>query len=348
MKVSRLLKLNYLVQLIQSAWPIGVLLLVTIFHGKDSYSDLAIALNYGYLIGALIDFGGVNHRMIFFSKNHYNQWKNILLFKIVLCFLLFFFLDFEVVFFALSVIINPFWVYTNENLQHKYIKYSLIGRFITLPIFLFEDFILPYSMAQVFIFLILNVLIFKINFKDRLSDLAVKKSILNYYKTGFSFFTSKASTSFWLYFPLILISSLPDYNENIAYLDRLYQFSLLLITPLTLTLLKIDKKNIYTQKINMLNIFVAIAFLVCLTHLNVFGDYISTYFVLIPGMAYISYLGHGLAVNKKQISLQNYSMSIFSILFGVILYFFDEAIFSVIFIFLTTNIVTRNYIIKRC
>ena len=61
---------NYVVHFFQVSWPLLVALIITFFHSKKDYTDLAILMNTGYFIGGLFDYGGVNHRILYLSKKN--------------------------------------------------------------------------------------------------------------------------------------------------------------------------------------------------------------------------------------------------------------------------------------
>lgn len=339
-------KKNFIIQVIQSGWPLIVLITISFFHSKNAYADLALILNLGYLIGSVVDFGGVNHRILNYSAENYNDWLIILFIKVFLLCFMFLFYNPSVILFAFSVVINPLWIFTNENEQKKFINYVLIGRLISFPLLLTSNFIFNYALVQSIVFIILNVIYFK---KKKLQlNFHFIPLLIKYFKSGFSFFLSKFSTSFWLYIPFIIISKSEYFSNNYAYLDKLYQLSLVSIIPVTLTMLKVNEKDKFSSHLNFINITVITCF-VCIIVFNSFiGSIVSTYLILIIGMPYIGFLGHGMARSKKQLDLQNLSIFILTIIFGSLLYFFQNLMFMFVIIFVSINVLLRNYIIKRC
>jgi len=334
---------NYVVHFFQVSWPLLVAMIITFFHSKKDYTDLAILMNTGYFIGGLFDYGGVNHRILYLSKN--SKWWSILLLKIIISSILFFFFDFVKVLFAISVFLNPLWIYTDCLKQSSFVNYSLLLKFISLPLLFLSNFIIPFSIAQVIIFLILNLIVFK----DLNKSFELKQSniFLGYLTTGFSFFISKISTSFWLYIPLVLFSSIGLANENIAYFDKVYQLFLLSTVPITLTFLKSNNTDFIFNSIKKYIPYVFIFLIVNFLTRNLIGHQISSYINLTIGMMFISFFGHGFAVNDKQINFQNYSIFIFTVISSVILYLNLDFYYYIIFMNIFLNMLLRTYILRK-
>lgn len=144
-----------------------------------------------------------------------------------------------------------------------------------------------------------------------------------------------------------MFSSSNVVNDNLAYIDKAYQLCILSTVPITLTFLKNkDTENIYNsiKKYSpIIFIFLIINFLIK----NNINLQLSAYINLTIGLVYISILGHGLAVNKKQINYQNYTIFISTIISGGFMYFQKDYFYEVIFIHVFLNMLIRNFILSK-
>jgi hypothetical protein len=80
---------------------------------------------------------------------------------------------------------------------------------------------------------------------------------------------------------------------------------------------------------------------------DIIGLQISAYVILTIGMMFISFLGHGLATNRRQIIFQNYSVFISTIISGIIIYFNNDYFYEVIFFHVSVNIIFRIYTLEK-
>lgn len=317
----QLLRRNFSTHLILAGWPLSVAVVISIAWSKELYLDYALVANAGYLLASLLDWGGVNARVLLNkSENIENIWLNKVIFFSVSAIILGIFLsNVEIVLFAVAAFTNPQWIYVYYSDQNKYNRVLILSRIILLFTFLSPNFLilLPIGLIATNVLLILMI----VNQKLRLSRIS---EIQQYFIQGFSFFMSKLSTSLWMFLPLLIISRVSTY-EYLAYIDKLYQMTVAASVPIVLTQFK-GQLNLSRSKFTIVSQLLLLTFLTICT-LKVFYslDFSFLYIMFGTSLFFLAVFGQGWIRQASVNALNNvYSISTLAIL--ALGYFFPETL----------------------
>lgn len=329
-----LLRRNFSTHLILAGWPLSVAAAISIVWGKELYLDYALVANAGYLLASLLDWGGVNARVLLNkTENIENVWLNKAIFFSVLSIIVgVLFSKLEIVLFAVAAFTNPQWIYIAYNEQKKYNKVLFWSRIILISTFFFPNFliILPIGLTATNVLLIVII-----NIKLRLSKY---NEIEQYFIQGFSFFISKLSTSLWMYLPLLIISRFSTY-EYLAYVDKFYQIIVASSVPIVLTQLKGDV-NLTRSRFSFYSRFLSLTFIVLCSVTVVFNlDFSVLYFMFGTALFFLAVFGQGW-IRHSHVHELNMTYAISTLLILFLSYIFPQVLLMYP-IFFVTNVYAR-------
>jgi len=330
----QLLRHNFSTHVILAAWPLSVALVISVVWGKDIYLNYALVANAGYLLASLLDWGGVNARVVLNkTENIENVWVNkAILFSFLLIIIGIIFSKLEVVLFAIAAFTNPQWIYVSRNEQKRYNKVLFLSRIIMVLTFFSENFLilLPIGLITA------NVIqIVVINKKFAISKYC---EIKQYFVHGFSFFLSKLSTSLWMYLPLYIISRFSTY-EYLAYVDKLYQMVVASSVPIVLTQFKgqlnLSKKGFLLISRSLSIIFIVLSLLTWILEL----DLSVLYMMFGTALFFLAVFGQGWIKNSR-LTVLNMTYAISTMLIVFISYYIPQFLLMYPFFFII-NIYAR-------
>ena len=282
----QLLRHNFSTHVILAAWPLSVALVISIVWGKEIYLNYALVANAGYLLASLLDWGGVNARVVLNkTENIENVWINkAVVFSLLSIIIGIIFSKLEIVLFAIAAFTNPQWIYVAKNEQKRYNKVLFFSRIIIVSTFFSENFLILLPIGLIAANVIQIVIINK--------KFAVSKyyEIRQYFLHGFSFFLSKLSTSLWMYLPLLIISRFSTY-EYLAYVDKLYQMLVASSVPIVLTQFK-GQLNLSKNRFLLISRILSIIFIIlCLLTLVLDLDLYILYMMFGTALFFLAVFG---------------------------------------------------------
>lgn len=284
----QLLRHNFSTHIILAGWPLSVALVISILWGKESYLDYALVANAGYLLASLLDWGGVNARVVLNKiENIENVWLNkAILFSFLSIIVGVIFSKLEIVLFAVAAFTNPQWIYVANNEQKKYNRVLFWSRIAIMFTFFSQNFLILLPISLIVINVVLIVIT---NHKLRISKYSEVKQ---YFVHGFTFFLSKLSTSLWMYLPLLIISRFSTY-EYVAYADKFYQMIVASSVPIVLTQLK-GQLNLSIKRFSFLGRFLSLFFIIISVFIWLFNlDFAILYFMFGTALFFLAVFGQG-------------------------------------------------------
>ena len=311
----QLLRHNFSTHLILAAWPLSVALVISIVWGKEIYLNYALVANAGYLLASLLDWGGVNARVVLNkTENIENVWINkAVLFSLLSIIIGIIFSKLEIVLFAIAAFTNPQWIYVSKNQQKRYNKVLFLSRIILVSTFFSENFLILLPIGLIVVNVIQIVVINK--------KFAVSKyyEIKQYFLHGFSFFLSKLSTSLWMYLPLLIISRFSTY-EYLAYVDKLYQMLVASSVPIVLTQFKgklnLSKNGFLLISRSLSIIFMTLSLLILILDLDLY----ILYMMFGSALFFLAVFGQGWIKNSR-LNILNMTYAVSTLLILLISYY---------------------------
>lgn len=308
----QLLRHNFSTHVILAAWPLSVALVISIVWSKEIYLNYALVANAGYLLASLLDWGGVNARVVLNkTEDIENVWINkAILFSFLSIIIGIILSKLVIVLFAIAAFTNPQWIYVAKDEQKRYNKVLFISRIIILSTFFSENFLilLPIGLIAANV---IQIIIINKNF-------AISRycEIKQYFVHGFSFFLSKLSTSLWMYLPLLIISRFSAY-EYLAYVDKLYQMVVASSVPIVLTQFK-GQLNLSKIKFLIISRSLSIIFIIFSLLTWILDIDLSILYIMFGiALFFLAVFGQGW-IKKHQLNTLNmtYAISTLSILFA--------------------------------
>lgn len=335
-KSFNIFRSNLITHLILAFWPVLLALLITILWNKEIYLHYGILANTAYLISSIIDWGGVNARLINNSNIHVLQaW----LIKISIGFILsllggMIFDKIEISLFTIAAFSNPQWLYVKYDNQKEYNSIVFWGRILALTTIQSSNFmiLLPSTM------ILLNaILLLRLN-RLNVSLFQKKVNLTMYLKDGFTFFLSKSSTTLWMYLPLLILTKI-EKVWYLAYVDKAYQLIVLSSIPVVLTQIRGHIKLSHRiMKITGLIVGFIIA-LTTLSYVFLKPNIIFLYSNFSLSLLYLSIFGQGW-IDKINIKKTNIVYSVSSLCF-LGLCFYDTRLFVIFPLFFIFNFFYR-------
>ena len=314
----QLLRQNFSTHAILAAWPLSVALVISIVWGKEIYLNYALVANAGYLLASLLDWGGVNARVVLNkTENIENVWINkAILFSLLSIIIGIIFSKLEIVFFAIAAFTNPQWIYVAKNEQKRYNKVLFFSRMILVLTFFSENFLILLPVGLIAANVIQIVLINKKFVISRYCE------IKQYFLHGFSFFLSKLSTSLWMYLPLLIISRFSTY-EYLAYVDKLYQMGVASSVPIVLTQFKgqltLSKKGFLIISRSLSIFFIILSLLTLIIDL----DLSILYVMFGTALFFLAVFGQGW-IKKSRLNILNMTYAVSTLLILFVSYYIPQ------------------------